>query len=130
MPNDAIIERFKVIHWMWWAVWLVGVTLLGFLIAAHPSAELKVLAESFRPEVLPLPVHIILHRGLAQAAAYTLCVSIALAVVAVYRPREAPLLIPLAVGLALIFFAFHTLFYAHTMTQWMKAVLHERAANP
>lgn len=101
--RQALTERFKAIHWMGWAVWLASVVLLGFLIAKHPSAELKVLAESFRPAELLLPVHIILHRGLAQGAGYTLGISMVLAVVSVCRPREAPFLIPLAIGLALLF---------------------------
>ncbi|MBK8036500.1 MAG: hypothetical protein IPK22_05100 [Verrucomicrobiaceae bacterium] len=130
MHLQAITERFKVIHWMWWAVWLVSVALLGFLIATHPSVELKVLAESFRPDVLPLPVHIILHRGLADMAGYTFCVSTVLVIVAVFRPREAPYLVPLAVGLALLFFAFHTLSYSQTLTQWMRATAHTRTATP
>ncbi|MFN0080864.1 MAG: hypothetical protein ACKVY0_30720 [Prosthecobacter sp.] len=130
MHIRAIIERLKVVHWMWWAVWLTSVALLGLVIAKHPSAEVRNLAESFRPEYLVMPVHIILHRGIAEAAGWTLFISIILAGIAVSRPREAHVVLPLAVGLAVLFFAFHTLFYSHMMTEWMRVTVRERTSTP
>jgi len=115
---------------MWWAVWLASVALLGLVIVTHPSAEVRDLAESFRRPYLLLPVHISLHRDIAEAAGYTLCISIILAAIAVSRPSEAHSLIPLAIGLALLFFAFHTLFYSQMMTEWMRVTVRERASNP
>lgn len=115
---------------MWWAVWLASVALLGLVIAKHPSAEVRDLAESFRPSHLLLPIYIVLHRGIAEAAGYTLFISIVLAGIAVSRPREAHAVLPLAVGLALLFFAFHTLFYSHMMTEWMRVTVRERASTP
>lgn len=115
---------------MWWAVWLASVALLGLVIAKHPSAEVRELAESFRPSHLLMPIYIVLHRGIAEAAGYTLVISIVLAAVAVSRPRVAPALIPLAVGLALLFFAFHTTLYSRMMTEWMRVTVRERASTP
>ncbi len=130
MHIRAIIDRLKVVHWIWWAVWLASVALLGLVIVRHPSSEVRDLAESFRPSYLVLPLHIVVHRGLAEMAGYTLSVSIILAGAAVFRPHQARGLIPLAVGLALLFFAYHTLFYSHMMTEWMRVPVRERASNP
>jgi hypothetical protein len=130
MHIRAIIERLKVVHWMWWAVWLASVALLGLVIVKHPSSEIRALAESFRPSYLVLPLHIVVHRGLAEMGGYTLSISIILAGVAVFRPHEARALIPLAVGLALLFFAYHTLFYSHMMTEWMRVTARERPSTP
>jgi hypothetical protein len=130
MHIRATIQRLKVIHWTWWAVWLASVALLGLVIAKHPSAEVKDLAASFRPAYILMPIHIIIHRGLAEAAGFTLCISIGLAGIALFRPHQARALIPLAIGLALLFFAFHTLFYSRMMTEWMRATVRERVSPP
>ena len=130
MPIRVIIERLKMVHWMWWAVWLASVALLGLVMVTHPSAEVRDLAESFRPSHLLLPVHIILHRGIAEAAGYTLCISVVLAGIAVSRPHEAHAVLALAIGLARLFFAFHTMFYSRMMTEWMRVTVRERAATP
>lgn len=130
MNIRAIIDRLKAVHWMLWAVWLASVALLAFVMVTHPSAEVRELAESFRPSYWLMPVHIILHRGIAEAAGYTLLISIVLAGIAVSRPHEACSLISLAVGLALLFFAFHTLFYSRMMTEWMRITVRERASSP
>ena len=115
---------------MWWAIWLASVALLGLVMAKHPSAEVRELAESFRHPDFVLPAPIILHRGMAKTAGYTLVISIVLAAAAFCRPHEANVLIPLAVGLALLFFAFHTLFYSQTTTEWMRGVVRKHAATP
>ncbi len=127
-----MFERLKAIHWMWWAVWMFSVTWLGAVIVHHPTEEVKVLAEQLRPFTFNglLPVHVLLHRDLAKAASWTLCLSVALAAGAVCRPAKAQVLVPLAVGLAFLFFAFHTLFYSYMATAWMRATVHERAPAP
>ena len=128
MNSRAIFERLKVLPWMWWAVWLLSVALLGLLILTHHTEEVRVLAESFRPEVMLMPIHILQHRGLASMAGNTLIISFVLAGIAVIRPSTAPIVIPAAVGIALLFFAFSTFFYSKSKTEWMRATVRQRAS--
>ena len=130
MKIRVLIERFKVIHWIWWAVWLTSVALLALVMITHPSEEVRALAESFRPSHSLLPVHIIVHRGIAEVAGYTLFISVVLAGVALSRPHEAHSVLALAIGLALVFFGFHTLFYSRMMSAWMRVTVRERAVTP
>jgi uncharacterized membrane protein HdeD (DUF308 family) len=48
-------------------------------------------------------------------------IGLLLGLISILRPQEGKVLLPLAVGLALLFFAYHTFFYSHMMTEWMRA---------
>jgi len=121
MTNKPIVDRLRVTPWSWWVMWLLSVLLLALLVMKHPAAELRELAEHFRPIHLLLPVHIVVHRGLGTLTSYVLGIGLFLGLISILRPQEGKVLLPLAVGLALLFFAYHTFFYSHMMTEWMRA---------
>ncbi|CAN5884666.1 hypothetical protein BH11VER1_BH11VER1_05830 [soil metagenome] len=122
MPNRLLcaLAGMKTTHWLTWLVLFGCIAFLSLIIFRHPTDEVTRLAESFRPDYGLLPVHIILHRGLARMAGYALAVVIILTLIAITKPHVARIVVPLAIGLSVLFFAYHTFFYARFMTDWMR----------
>ena len=120
MHTSHILDRFRNTGWSWWALWLLCLLLLGSLVLKHPTGELRELAEHLRPRYSLLPLHIVIHRGLGTSAAYVLGFCFVLGLMSILRPQQGRILLPIAVGLVLLFFAYHTFWYSHMMTGWMR----------
>lgn len=123
-------ERMRAVHWILWVVWFISLVLLGLVIARHHTTKVTEMAEAFRYSWGLLPIHIVIHRNLAEGAGYTMLFSVLLAIAAIERPANAPILLPLAIGLTLIFFAIHMLLYSQLMTLWMESEISRRHTIP
>lgn len=121
MSVPPFIERLQQVHGALWSLWLLSLGLLVFTITSHPTHEVTLLAENFRPSYHLLPIHIIIHRGLANMGTYAFLLSLVLSVPALIRPREGVPWLSAAIGISLLYFAFHTFFYSQMMTEWMRA---------
>jgi hypothetical protein len=120
MNLKAVLSRIKVVHWSWWTLWLGSMALLGLTIVNHQAAGMSELAESFRSPPFPLGIEFCMIKGIAIGAAWAALVSSVLAFTAVERQEIGSQSMAAAVGVIMLYFAYHTLVFMMFSYWYMK----------
>jgi hypothetical protein len=142
MRLPDIRPRLRALHWVWWAVWLLGMTLLAAAIIRHePRYQLERAAEKYRGRERPVvrrgadgmeivdtlppssiilpPAEILILGDFVSCAAYTMTLSAGLILCALLCPRQASHFAAVAVAIILLFFAFHTVVSTRLTSDWL-----------
>lgn len=120
MKLQSLLTRIKATHWTWWILWLCSMVLLGYVILWHRMAGVAGLAEQFRPGHYLLPIEFCVIKNMAEAGVYAVVMSCAFVFAAVIQPGKGSLSMAMAVGVIMLYFAYHTLFFMTISHLYMK----------